>query len=305
MYASKGMPIKHASPEFMDWLYQMEVKTKVPDMKSEAWSDTGTSHAAWFPLLHVDGNREVSDSSPYIPPEQGYLSEEQCPYNEGLKDHRPDVDLVAVSKEHLGDSLATKIGNHEGFTSQGAYFFRVKNDEPSFEAALAGGQPIQISVPIYGDDWQDVTSEGGAIIPEMTEAKAADESNIGYHSVAIVGYERKASAPGGGYYIIRNSWGEDFGEAGYCRMSYKSIHNFGNSSWVATPYAKTFNAAYDLAPPPEVAPPADEVLKNRPLPKPEEQGDNGTSTDDDKKNSEDLDKLFADFLGALAKILGP
>jgi C1A family cysteine protease len=303
MYSTTGLGIKHASPEFMDWLYQMEVKTKVPDMKSEAWQDTGTSHAAWFPLLHIDGNREVTESSPYIPPEQGYLSEEQCPYNKNLKDHSPDVDLVEVSKAHLGDALATKIGNHEGFAAQGAYFFRVKNDAASFEAALAGGQPIQISYPIYGSDWDEVTADTGYHIPEMSEEKAADEANIGYHSVAIVGYERDGSAPGGGWFIVRNSWGTDWGDEGYCKVSYKTTADYASSSWVATPYNRSFNAAYDLAPPPDVAPPVDEVLKNRPLPAPEQQSDNGGYTTDDVNNAASLDQLFADFLKELGKIL--
>jgi C1A family cysteine protease len=304
MYASKGLPIKHASPEFMDWLYQMEVKTKVPDMKSEAWQDTGTSHAAWFPLLHIDGNREVTESSPYIPPEQGYLSEEQCPYNKNLKDASPDVDLVEVSKAHLGNALADKIAAKQGFSAQGAYFFRVKNDEASFEAALAGGQPIQISFPIHGEDWDEPTADNNFHIPEMTEAKAADEANIGYHSTAIVGYERDSSAPGGGWFIVRNSWGTDWGDQGYCRVSYKTTAEYASSSWVATPYARTFNAAYELAPPPTEAPPADQVLKDRPLPPPEQQSDNGGYTTDDVNNSQSLDQFFAQFLQELGKILG-
>ncbi|MDB5095841.1 MAG: peptidase papain [Cyanobacteria bacterium RYN_339] len=303
MYSSKGLPIKHASPQFMDWLYQMEVKSKVPDMQSEAWQDTGTSHAAWFPLLHIDGNREVTESSPYIPPEQGYLSEEQCPYNKALKDNKPDVNLLTVSKAHLGDALATKIANKEGFASQGAYFFRVKNDQPSFEAALAGGQPIQISFAISGEDWDEPTADNNFQIPEMTEAKAADESSIGYHSVAIVGYERNSSAPGGGWYIVRNSWGTNWGDQGYCRVSYKSTHEFASSSWVATPYARSFNAAYDLAPPPTVAPPADQVLKDRPLPAPDAQSESGGYTTDDRNNSESIDQLFASFLTELGKLL--
>jgi hypothetical protein len=301
MYASKSLPIKTSSPQFMDWLYQMEVKSKIPDEKSSLWQDTGTVPESFYPLLHIDGNREVTDDAPYIPPQQGYLSEAECPYNPDLPDATPDADLQTISKTHLGNTLVNKIMAKQSFASQGAYFFAVKSDAASFESALAGGQPIQIGYPIYGSDWDAPSANENFAIAEMSDTKAADEANIGYHSVAIVGYERNAASPGGGYFIIRNSWGPDWGDNGYCRVSYDTTFKYAHAAHVATPYAATFVGAYDLTPPPKDAPPAEQVLAARPLPTAAQEADTGSYTTEDRSSGLGLDQVFTKFLSELLK----
>ena len=42
------------------------------------------------------------------------------------------------------------------------------------------------------------------------------------HQVSIVGYTIDATVPGGGYWILRNSWGTGWGENGYARISFAS-----------------------------------------------------------------------------------
>ncbi len=43
------------------------------------------------------------------------------------------------------------------------------------------------------------------------------------HSVALVGYRKQKNFPGGGYFIFRNSWGEDFGNQGYGYVSFEYV----------------------------------------------------------------------------------
>jgi hypothetical protein len=45
----------------------------------------------------------------------------------------------------------------------------------------------------------------------------------GGHSIALVGYRKLAGYPGGGYFIIRNSWGTDYGNQGYGYISFAYI----------------------------------------------------------------------------------
>ena len=40
------------------------------------------------------------------------------------------------------------------------------------------------------------------------------------HCVEVVGYSDDANVPGGGYWIIKNSWGTWWGESGFCRIAY-------------------------------------------------------------------------------------
>ena len=48
------------------------------------------------------------------------------------------------------------------------------------------------------------------------------------HSVILVGYRRDANFPGGGYFVFRNSWGSDFGDAGYGYMPFDYVQTYAN-----------------------------------------------------------------------------
>jgi hypothetical protein len=44
------------------------------------------------------------------------------------------------------------------------------------------------------------------------------------HAMCIVGWVNDSSITGGGYWIVRNSWGDDWGEDGYCRIAYDTAY---------------------------------------------------------------------------------
>lgn len=48
------------------------------------------------------------------------------------------------------------------------------------------------------------------------------------HSVIVIGYQDEASAPGGGYFIIKNSFGKNWGDMGYGKMPYEYAANYAN-----------------------------------------------------------------------------
>jgi len=48
------------------------------------------------------------------------------------------------------------------------------------------------------------------------------------HSVALVGYKKSNLFPGGGYFIIRNSWGSNWGEEGYAYMPFEYVAKYAN-----------------------------------------------------------------------------
>ena len=45
----------------------------------------------------------------------------------------------------------------------------------------------------------------------------------GYHAILIVGFQDDTSVNGGGYFIVKNSWGTDWGEAGYFKIAYNQL----------------------------------------------------------------------------------
>ncbi len=70
----------------------------------------------------------------------------------------------------------------------------------------------------------------------------------GGHAILIVGYADDAAFPGGGYFIVKNSWGTGWGESGFFRIAYgelNSVVNFGD-----------YTIAYDGSAPPPPPPPA-------------------------------------------------
>ena len=52
------------------------------------------------------------------------------------------------------------------------------------------------------------------------------------HSIIIVGYRDDASAPGGGYFIFKNSFGKDWEDQGYGKMPYEYAAKYANDGVV-------------------------------------------------------------------------
>ena len=55
-----------------------------------------------------------------------------------------------------------------------------------------------------------------------TGCMANPSINAVNHIIALVGYQDDGVSPGGGYWILRNSWGQDWGEGGYMRIPYQT-----------------------------------------------------------------------------------
>jgi len=80
------------------------------------------------------------------------------------------------------------------------------SDEPTMQNNLVSWGPLSICVD--AEPWQDYTS--GIMM-------ASDCSNSLDHCVQLVGYDMTNSTP---FWIVRNSWGLDWGENGYIRLQY-------------------------------------------------------------------------------------
>jgi len=85
----------------------------------------------------------------------------------------------------------------------------VDQDVDSMKTVLASGFPIVIGFSVYDSFMTDQVAATG-IIP----MPSPDESIVGGHAVAIVGYDDKG-------WIVRNSWGSSWGMAGYFSMPYE------------------------------------------------------------------------------------
>jgi len=80
------------------------------------------------------------------------------------------------------------------------------SNEQTMQNNLVSWGPLSICVD--AEPWQDYT--GGVLM-------ASDCSNQLDHCVQLVGYDMTQSTP---FWIVRNSWGADWGENGYIRLQY-------------------------------------------------------------------------------------
>jgi C1A family cysteine protease len=78
---------------------------------------------------------------------------------------------------------------------------------------LAAGKPVLIGMSVYASFENPEVAETGQVpMPKRREQL------MGGHAVLVVGYEQKE-------YIIRNSWGEDWGDNGYFYLPQEYLSN--------------------------------------------------------------------------------
>lgn len=103
----------------------------------------------------------------------------------------------------------------------------------SLREALANGSPVAVSMDVYQSCQRPYTYRMGDIrLPLPGEVK------LGGHAMLLVGYVDDEEVPGGGYFIVRNSWGEAFGydgevAPGYCRLPYAYLRQYGIEAFTA------------------------------------------------------------------------
>jgi len=98
----------------------------------------------------------------------------------------------------------------------------------ALKTALQSG-PLQVAFMVY----DDFDSYGGGVY-ECSWFSL----DPGGHAVLLVGYEDTSEQYGGGYFIVKNSWGTSWGESGYFRIGYSQVTNavlFGRDSYSYTP----------------------------------------------------------------------
>ena len=125
-------------------------------------------------------------------------------------------------------------GSHEDAAGRrvtsGLYLLGTPNNVDEIRAILSGSNarrqmPVAVTVDFFeGCDGETYTFPG----IEEAEGGAAVSANrwLGRHGLLVVGYEDDPSAPGGGYFLIRNSLGAEWGSGGYGRMPYAYLECF-------------------------------------------------------------------------------
>jgi C1A family cysteine protease len=96
------------------------------------------------------------------------------------------------------------------------YYYRI-DGLTAMLACLAAGFPFVFGCEVYESFESDVVSNTG-VVPMPIH----DEALLGGHCMLAVGYNKKSQR-----FIVRNSWGNSWGNKGYCTMPFAYL---GNSS---------------------------------------------------------------------------
>jgi hypothetical protein len=144
---------------------------------------------------------------------EGTCDSEVCPYNPHPIPGSPSQDGTphAPSPSAI-DAASTRLC--------GAWFhdfthLRGSGKAAILKAALEHASAVAISLPVFQaldaniTNWSfRVTEEFGRVLDPLPNSKV-----VGAHAVCVVGFTPDPSEPEGGYFVIRNSWGNGWGAA--------------------------------------------------------------------------------------------
>ncbi len=107
-------------------------------------------------------------------------------------------------------------------------------DVRQIKAALAAGKAVLLGLPIHEHwlgSWQSRT------LGKVRHPLPGENTNMGGHAMCAVGYRDDPSAPGGGYFIVRNSWGTTWGSdnldgAGHAHIPYRVVFDHNLAAFV-------------------------------------------------------------------------
>jgi len=103
-------------------------------------------------------------------------------------------------------------------------YARVTQNAPQLKACLASGYPFVFGFTVYESFEGDEIAKSG-IVPMPSES----DTEIGGHAVMAVGYDDRSQT-----FLARNSWGADWGMAGYFTIPYAYLtdSNLADDFWV-------------------------------------------------------------------------
>jgi hypothetical protein len=138
---------------------------------------------------------------------QGAPLERLWPYN--IKQFRNKPAVAAIQ-----DALNRKVLRYE----------RVNNHEGCLDA-INNGFPVVIGYLVYQSFMTPVVERTGI----MPYPNIRRERLLGGHAVLLVGYDKAKQ-----HYIVRNSWGSNWGDKGYFYMPFRVIQDTRMSSdfWI-------------------------------------------------------------------------
>ncbi len=147
--------------------------------------------------VNIDAGAEIRDGIKSIS-KKGVCPESSWPYDIGKFTFKPSESCYSDAENH-----------------RAVKYKRVLQNEDQMKACLDNGLPFVFGFTVYESfESDDVTKTGIVPMPDP------NEKAVGGHAVMCVGYKEKERQ-----FIIRNSWGADWGMNGYCLFPFGYLLN--------------------------------------------------------------------------------
>jgi C1A family cysteine protease len=147
--------------------------------------------------VNTDAGAQIRDGMKTVN-KQGVCAEKIWPYNINQFAHKPLAECYSSALDH-----------------QVLSYHRVPRTLSQMKGCLADGYPFVIGFTVYESFESEAVAKNGKLnMPKK------GEQLMGGHAVLIVGYDEKSSR-----FIVRNSWGDGWGQKGYFTMPYDYLMN--------------------------------------------------------------------------------
>jgi hypothetical protein len=245
-----GLPVPAVLPE------RVSIVDRMPAIRYQGMRGTCVAHACTAVREFLAGDKGIDLSEQYL-----YWAARQKLITPILKD-RPGL-LLAYGMSALQDSGICREADWPynpdpvaGNEAQGppppdasgkAQAYRIQRhvflwprDIRGLKAHLAGGYAIAITIPTYSTWGAVMLNWAGAVrMPFAAEGTLSLIVRLeSAHAVCLAGYQDDATVPGGGYFIVRNSWGADWAKRcsdgpGYGWLPYAYVQRYGLAAFTA------------------------------------------------------------------------
>ena len=160
--------------------------------------------------ISQDAGAEIRDGMKVLA-KMGCAPEADDPYKIALFTKKPSAKAVK-------DATKFKITSYH----------RV-NTLNDMQSCLADGNGFVLGIKVYESFESAAVAKTGKV-----PMPGSGEKMLGGHAVFAVGYKMDAKTPGGGYFIVKNSWGKSWGDQGYFYLPFE-FANAGliSDSWTA------------------------------------------------------------------------
>jgi C1A family cysteine protease len=165
--------------------------------------------------VRIDAGAQLRDGVKSVA-KQGVCDEQEWPYDDTPAD--PDT-LLFPHGSRAATRPAVKCYT-DGLNNQALTYRRLPRSLDQYRGCLASGYPFVFGFSVYsGFESPDVSRTGTVNLP------LPGESLLGGHAVLAVGYDDDTER-----FIVRNSWGDSWGDRGHFTLPYAYLTDRGLAS---------------------------------------------------------------------------